>query len=146
MKRRGSTALDALRLAGTLALVSGCAAAGANADRAAAPSPYAVEGAYGARLTVGEQAFDGALSLRTTADARVSGSLRIVSPVRIDGPVRGRVIDELLRITITYAGVDGCDSRIEGILTIERGGDAVEGPVTVNDCGQDIAGRLRITR
>jgi hypothetical protein len=107
---------------------------------------YELRGAYTARLTVERQTFEGAMSLRTSADGRVSGSLRVVAPVRIDGPVRGRLVDELLRITVTYRDEDGCDGRIEGILTVEQGGDAASGPVTVHDCGAELPGRLALAR
>lgn len=142
-RRTSRTRLPAVAAA---LIVSACATAGGASRGEAAPTAYALDGAYTARLTVGDQSFEGVLSLRTAADARVTGSLRVLAPVRIDGPVRGRIIDELLRITIAYTGADGCESRIEGILTIERGGEAAEGPVTVDDCGADIAGRLRAFR
>lgn len=109
-------------------------------------SAYAPRGAYTGRLTVGSQSFTGALSLRTTDDGRVGGSLRILAPLNIDGSVRGRVIDDLLRITITYTGADDCESRIEGILTVARGADAIDGPVTVHDCSGSIAGSMSFGR
>ena len=58
------------------------------------------------------------------------------------------MIDELLRLTVTYrsASRGGCDGQIEGILTVEPGGGIVEGPVTVADCGERIAGRMSFRR
>lgn len=146
MNRLAPGALVLLGLVAVAVAVSACATAGADPGAGSGPSPYVLAGAYDVALTVGDQEFTGALSLRTAADGRVTGSMRIVAPLRIDGSARGRIIDDLLRVTITYTGAEGCDSRIEGILTVERGADTVAGPVTVHDCGEAIAGRLRATR
>ena len=108
--------------------------------------PYNVRGAFTGRLLVGDRPFQAMLSLRTGSGGDVDGTLRVVSPVEIDGRIRGRVIDDLLRITVTYEDAAGCEGRIEGILDVERGGDSVDGPVTVDDCGTPVAGRLALRR
>jgi hypothetical protein len=92
------------------------------------------------------QPFDAALQLRTTAGGRVSGGVRVALPVEIDGRVEGMVIDDLLRVTVTYLDPSGCEGRIEGIVTIERGGGTLDGPVTVTDCSGPIAGRMSFRR
>jgi hypothetical protein len=108
--------------------------------------PYNVSGAYAGRLHIDDQPFDATLRLRIVPGGRVDGMLRVVSPVEIEGQVRGNVLDDLLRLTIGYRSRAGCEGRIDGILTVERGGALVEGPVTVTDCGERIAGRMSFRR
>ena len=107
---------------------------------------YNVSGSYSGRFMVDDQLFDATLSLRTAPGGRVAGTFRVVSPVVIDGRVRGIVLDDLLRLIVTYRNEDGCDGRIEGILDIVRGGGVIDGPVTVSDCGEPIAGRMSFRR
>jgi hypothetical protein len=95
---------------------------------------------------IDNQPFDATLRLRTAPNGRVGGGLRVVAPVEIDGRVEGVIVDELLRLTVTYRTTDGCDGRIEGIVTIERGGGTIDGPVTITDCGAPIAGRMSFRR
>ena len=128
-----------LRLSLLAAALVGCATTPGPGDTGYA---YNVGGSYVGRLFVGGSPFDATLQLRTLVGGRVAGGFRVTSPVELDGPVRGSVVDDLLRITITYAGPDGCDGRIEGILTVEPGGDVVEGPVTVTDCRSRDAGTM----
>ncbi len=119
---------------------------------ASAPGPgdvgyaFNVRGSYAGRFTVGDQRFGATLRLRIAPGGRVDGTFRVVSPVEIDGVIRGYVLDDLLRLTVTYRNTDGCDGRIEGILDIERGGATIEGPITVSDCGDPIAGRMSFRR
>jgi len=107
---------------------------------------YNVSGTYAGRLMVEDRPFDATLRLRTGIGGRVSGQLQVVSPVEIDGSVRGVLIDDLLRLTVTYRSADGCDGLVEGILTVQPGGDTVDGPVTIADCGDPIAARLSFRR
>ncbi len=119
---------------------------------ASAPRPgdagyaYNVSGSYTGRFIVDDRPFDATLRLRTAPGGRVDGTFRVVSPVEIDGRVRGNVLDDLLRLTVTYRNEDGCDGRIEGILDIDRGGGVIDGPVTVSDCGEAVAGRMSFRR
>jgi len=62
--------------------------------------------------------------------------------VDIEGRAEGTIVDDLLRLTITYRDARDCDSRIEGILSVERGGGVIAGPVTVDDCGAEVPGRM----
>ena len=107
---------------------------------------FNVGGSYSGRFAIDNQLFDATLQLRTRSGGRVRGGFRVVAPLTIDGRVEGVISGSLLRITITYSDPDGCDGRIEGILTVERGGGTVEGPVTVTDCGGPIAGRMSFRR
>ena len=107
--------------------------------------PYNVRGSYVGRLVIEDRPFDARLQLRTEPGGRVAGSLRVVSPVEIDGSVRGRVIDDLLRITVAYTGTGGCDGRLEGILDIGTGGSRIDGPVTIFDCGDPVGARLTLS-
>jgi len=95
---------------------------------------------------IDDQPFDATLQLRTTAGGRVRGGVRVAMPAEIDGRVEGTVIDDLLRVTVTYRDPSGCEGRIEGIITIERGGRTLDGPVTVTDCSGPIAGRMSFRR
>lgn len=108
--------------------------------------PYNVEGAYDGRLVFDGQPFDARVRLRTRPGGRVDGALRVVPPVAIEGKVTGAVRDDLLRISVTYRSSGDCDGRIEGILTVERGGGVIEGPVTVTDCADPVAGRMSFRR
>jgi len=111
-------------------------------------SPYDASGAYSGRLSVQGQQFDANLELRTASGGGVSGSFVVGPPFEIDGRVDGRVIDDVLRVTITYesASKDGCDGRIEGILDIRKGADAIEGPVTITDCRGELPGSMSFLR
>ncbi len=86
-------------------------------------SPYDAGGAYSGRLSVQREEFDADLELRTQSDGRVGGSFAVGPPFGIEGRVDGRIVDDVLRVTITYqsASKDGCDGRIEGILDIRAG-------------------------
>ena len=136
-----------MRLRGTfpLALML-CAACAGTPGPGDAGYAFNVRGSYAGRFIVGDQRFGATLSLRTARGGRVDGTFRVVSPVGIAGDVRGQVLDDLLRLTVTYRNEDGCDGRIEGILDVERGGATIEGPITVSDCGAPIAGRMSFRR
>lgn len=109
---------------------------------------YNLDGVYAGRLTAEDQRFDATLDLRTARGGRVRGSFEVSAPLEIEGRVDGTLLDDLLRITLTYEGSGGssggqpCQSRIEGILTVNRGGGVVDGPVTITDCGDALAGRM----
>ncbi len=128
---------------GALMLCAACATAPGPGDPGYA---FNVRGLYTGRFTVEGQRFAATLRLRIAPGGRVDGTFRVVSPVEIDGTVRGQVLDDLLRLTVTYRNADGCDGRIEGILDVARGGATVDGPVIVNDCAEPIAGRMSFRR
>jgi len=113
---------------------------------------YNVDGLYAGRLMVDGEPFDGTLELRTGRGGRVRGSFSVRAPLEIEGRVEGSVVDDLLRVTLTYesaargAGGQACESRIEGILTVTAGGDIFEGPVTITDCGDALPGRMSFRR
>lgn len=108
--------------------------------------PYNVEGAYRGSFVFDGQPFGATLRLRTSEGGHVTGAFRVGAPVEIDGPVTGVVIDDLLRIGVEYTTADDCDGVIEGILTVERGGGQIEGPVTVTDCSGRVSGRMDFRR
>jgi len=108
--------------------------------------PFNVAGPYSGRFLIDNQPFDATLQLQTSGGGRVRGAFRVVAPFDIEGRVEGAIADELLRITVLYRNTDGCDGRIEGILTVARGGGTFEGPVTVTDCGDPIAGQMSFRR
>jgi len=120
---------------------------------AGAPGPgqsgylYNVDGLYTGRLTVEDQRFDATLRLETARGGRVRGSFTVSAPLEIEARVSGMLVDDLLRLTLTYTSSDrSCSSSIEGILTVERGGDIVDGPITITDCGDALAGRMSFRR
>lgn len=108
--------------------------------------PFNLAGSYVGRFMFHGQPFDATLQLRTGSGGTVRGGFRIADPVVIDGLAEGVIIDDLLRLTVSYRSEDGCDSRVEGILTIERGGSTIDGPVTVTDCGEPVAGTMSFRR
>ena len=109
---------------------------------------YNVAGVYSGRLVVEGEAFDAELELSTSGGGRVRGTFRVRRPLEIDGRAEGTVIDDLLRLTVTYRsdGRADCDGRVEGILTVEPGGNVIEGPVTIADCNDALAGRMSFRR
>lgn len=109
---------------------------------------YNVSGVYSGRLMVEDQPFDAELELATARGGRVRGSFRVRQPLAIDGRVEGAVLDDLLRLTVTYRSAErtDCSGRVEGILTIEAGGGTIEGPVTVSDCDDALPGRMSFRR
>lgn len=134
-------------LVAAVLLLGACATRRGPAEGPGTPGyPYNVEGAYVGSFVFDGQPFGATLRLSTSEGGRVGGAFRVGSPVEIDGPVTGVVIDDLLRITVEYTTAGRCDARIEGILTVERGGAAIEGPVTVADCDGPVAGRMEFVR
>lgn len=126
-------------------LAVACASAPAPGD---AGYPYNATGAYAGVLVVDDQRFGAELELRTAPGGAVSGSFRVGPPFEIDGRAIGVVIDDLLRLTVTYRSDarGACSGQIEGILTVEAGGDVIEGPVTIADCGDPVPGRMSFRR
>jgi hypothetical protein len=113
--------------------------------------PYNVDGLYAGRLTVEDQRFDATLQLETARGGRVRGSFTVSAPLEIEGRVNGMLVDDLLRLTLSYASADrsagrACTSSIEGILNVERGGAVVDGPITITDCGDALPGRMSFRR
>ena len=110
--------------------------------------PYNLSGQYAGVLAVDDQRFAAELTLTTSSGGDVDGAFRVRPPFEIDGRVIGVLIDGLLRLTVTYQSTsgDGCNGQIEGILTVAEGGGSVDGPVTIADCGDPIAGRMSFRR
>jgi hypothetical protein len=113
---------------------------------------FNVEGLYAGRLTVEGEPFDGTVELRTGRGGRVRGSFAMRAPLEVEGSLEGTLVDDLLRVTLTYVaeprrpGGATCESLIEGILTVFPGGDVFEGPVTITDCGDALSGRMSFRR
>jgi len=123
---------------------------------AAGPGPgdtgytYNVDGHYSGRLMVEGTPFDADFDLRTTPAGRVYGTFSVRAPLEVQGELSGRILDDLLRATLSYQGDAGsgrdCVSVVDGILTVSPGCDVVDGPVTVDDCGDSLSGRMSIRR
>lgn len=132
-------------------IVTACATAGPEPGPVPRGGPAAV-GSYAGSVVIDGQTFGATLTLRASESMavarafRLDGVLRIPSPVEIEGAVDGIAIDDIVRLRVEYRSVDGCDGRIEGILDVTRDGDALDGPVTVADCGEPVAGRLTLRR
>ncbi len=129
-------------------LVAGCAGGPGPGDRGYA---YNVEGRYAGRLMIEGQPFDATFDLRTGRGGRVRGTYSVRAPLEIDGNFDGRIIDDLLRVTLTYEGDQqdagqACRGRVEGILSISRGGGVVDGPITIDDCGDPLPGTMSFRR
>lgn len=108
--------------------------------------PYNVDGPYQGRFVFDGQPFDATLNVRTGSRGRVRGAFRVGAPVELEGEVDGVVFDDLLRLTVRYETPQGCESSVEGVLTVESGGDVFEGPVTVDACGEVAGGRMAFRR
>ena len=126
-----------------VAALSACASAPGPGDP---DYPFNVSGPYQGRFIFDGQPFDATMNLRIDGSGRVRGAFRVGAPVDVDGPINGVVIDDLLRVTVRYTAPDGCEAELEGVLTVERGGNVVEGPVTVSGCGSPIAGTMAFRR
>lgn len=122
------------------ALAAGCATAPAGADS------HGVAGAYEGRVSVQGQPFSLTVTLRASGARSVRGAVRLGEPIDLEGEVDGVVMDDLLRLEIRYRGADGCDGSIAGILDVTRRGDALDGPVTLRDCGPPVAGDMVLRR
>lgn len=135
------------RPAGVVALLLALAACaptpppGAGAD---APNP--VVGAYTGSLMADGQTFGANLRLQADAPGRSTGVLRVAPPVELEGDVTAVVMDDIMRIDVAYTSADGCEGRIVGILDVDRDGSVLEGPVTLTDCGEPVAGRILLRR
>lgn len=135
----------AMGLVAAAALGVGCAGGPGPGDPGYA---FNVAGAYEGRLVVERERFHARLELQTQRGGTVAGGFRVGRPVRMEGQATGRVFDDLLRLSVRYeaSGRRRCDGRIEGILTVEPGGDVIEGPVTITDCRGALAGRMSFRR
>lgn len=138
---RGAWIFGALLLTGVVACAGG-------PGPGAPGTPDNANGDYTGQLTVQGEQFDASLELQTMSDGRVRGAFLVGAPFEIDGRVEGRMIDDLLRVTITYqsASENGCDGRVEGILDVRQGGDVIEGPVTITDCQDELPGQMAFQR
>lgn len=128
-------------------LVSLVLSACAGAPRPGDPGyPFNTAGSYTGRFHFGDDPFDATMQLRTAPGGAVRGAFRITTPVVIEGSVEGRIVEDLLRVTIVYRSPNDCDGRIEGILSVEEGGGVIDGPIRVSDCGPPVAGRMDFQR
>lgn len=138
---RALTCAALVILVGACAAVQGPGASGYTQD---------VDGTYVGSLVVDAETFEATVDLHGAGGRRVEGAFAVRAPLEIEGDVEGVVIDDLLRITLTYdSGAGGgrrCDSRIEGILTISQGGRTIEGPLAITDCGEAVAGTMSMRR
>jgi len=142
-----SDALTHLRgCVGLLALLSAGACASTGTGREAPTGDAAIIGSYDGRFVFEAEAFRSTLQLRSAGPGRVAGAFRVSHPIEIQGVASGVVIDNLLRIKVTWRGPEGCDGTIEGILTITERGSELDGPVSVADCGEPVAGRMSFER
>ena len=112
---------------------------------------YNVDGRYTGRLMVDGEPFDATLEVRTLPGGRVRGTYSVRAPLEIEGDVDGRVIDDVVRLTLRYEGSggdasDACPGIVDGVLSVSRGGGVVEGPVTIDDCGSVLPGRMSFRR
>ena len=124
--------------------VSACASAPNHPEPPRAEA--AIIGSYEGHFVFGSERFRSALELRGAGPDRVAGAFRVSDPIEIEGVASGVVIDSLLRIKITWRSLDGCDGTIEGILSITDRGREIDGPVSVADCGEPVAGRMSFSR
>ncbi len=105
-----------------------------------------VDGSYSGRFVVDGQHFAATLDLRVRSGGVVGGFFSVTAPVELEGRVEGALVDDLLRLAIRYANPEGCAGEIEGVLEITLGGELLEGPVAVEDCGQPVAGQMSFQR
>jgi hypothetical protein len=108
--------------------------------------PYNLDGTYTGRVFFEGEPFDATFEVQTRGGGAVQGSFRVRQPMLIDGRLEGVLVDDLLRLRVDYGSPGGCDGWMEGVVTVSRGGATFEGPVTVRDCGEPIAGRLAFER
>ena len=99
-------------------ILTGCAGTPGPGDPGYA---YNVEGAYRGRLMVEGSPFEATLDLRTSRGGRISGSFNVLAPLEIEGAVVGTVMDDLLRLTLTYES-DGRASSGRGVVKGARVG------------------------
>lgn len=119
--------------------------AGADGD-AGADAPGPVVGAYAGSLVADGQTFEANLRLRAAAPGRSTGVLRVSPPVELEGEVTTVVVGDVMRIDVAYTSADGCEGRVVGILDVAPDGSVLEGPVTLTDCGEPVAGRMLLRR
>ena len=126
--------------------LAGATACAANPGPGQAGYAFNLDGTYTGRVFFAGEPFDATMELETRGGGAVRGTFRVRQPVLIDGNVEGMVVDDLFRARVRYRSPGGCDGSMEGVLTITPGGMTFEGPVTVRDCGEPIAGRLAFER
>jgi hypothetical protein len=121
-----------------------CAAVVLAAACSSAPQPgdpgysYNLSGVYQAEFLADDgSAFRGTAEVETLAGGLVSGSLNLVDPMVIAGPLEGEIVGAQLSLEVRYSIPDtGCGGVASGSGVIEEGGVAVAGTVAiVDECG-----------
>jgi hypothetical protein len=99
---------------------------------------YNLSGVYQAEFLADDgSAFRGTVEIETLAGGLVSGSMNLVDPLVIAGPLEGEIVGAQLTLEAHYSIPDtGCSGVASGSGVIEEGGVGVAGTVAiVDECG-----------
>jgi hypothetical protein len=107
---------------------------------------YNATGEYAGDFVVDGQPVSGTLQLETAPGGAVTGSFR-VPDLGLRGQITGSVTGDQLTFEATYHNPEsGCDGFATSTATIGEGGVAIEGPLSVEECGQSMGGSMRFRR
>ena len=125
------------------ALIAACAA---NPGPGEPGYAYNLSGAYSGQFIAEGQAFNATMELSTAPGGAVSGTFSI-SSLQMEGEISGMVVGSELSFSARYGSnaMTGCSGAAVGTVTIGEGGDAIEGPIRIDDC-DTMSGRMRFGR
>jgi hypothetical protein len=107
---------------------------------------YNATGEYAGDFVVDGQPVGGTMQLETAPGGAVTGSFR-VPDLGLRGQITGSVLGDQLTFEATYYNPEsGCDGVATSTATIGEGGTTIEGPLSVEECGQSMSGSMSFRR
>lgn len=107
---------------------------------------YNATGEYAGDFVVDGQPIGATLQLETAPGGAVTGSFR-VPDMGLRGQITGSVVGNQFTFEATYHNPEsGCDGVARSTATIGEGGTTIEGPLSVDECGQSLGGSMRFRR
>lgn len=107
---------------------------------------YNVSGTYAGMVSVEGQTIPATMVLETGPEGTVTGELR-VAEMGITAPVEGTISGDQFSLHIGYFNPgSGCNGAARSTATVEHGGGAFSGGMSLSECGQTMSGALRFRR
>ena len=110
--------------------------------------PFNLSGAYAGEIVVDATPFGVVMEVQTRMGGALEGSYEVRDPVSMSGSVAGTIVADSVSFTLQYMNpLDGCGGVLEGEGTVDEGGGALSGRVSVNDsCGGYLAGTFAMQK
>lgn len=129
-------------------LLAACAGKAPIREPAPGDPGYAfnVSGTYTGMISVEGQTIPATMVLETGREGVVTGEVR-VAEMGITAPVEGTLSGDQFTLNIGYFNPgSGCNGAARSTATVEQGGGAFSGGMSISECGQSMSGALRFRR